>query len=84
VALLERLGTFLEAVLRSGLQLTGTWPMRTERESRAIGIGTNSLASSIILVVASVLQRATISRRECFGMQTFIPKTPLREMVAAG
>jgi putative DNA methylase len=42
--------TFLEAVHRSGLAVTGTWPMRTERASRSIGIGTNALASSIILV----------------------------------
>ena len=57
--------TFLEAVLRSGLQLTGTWPMRTERESRAIGIGANSLASSIILVCRKRPGGApTVSRRE--------------------
>jgi putative DNA methylase len=57
--------TFLGAVLRSGLQLTGTWPMRTERESRTIGIGTNSLASSIILVCRKRPSDApTISRRE--------------------
>lgn len=56
--------TFLDAVLRSGLQLTGTWPMRTERESRAVGIGTNSLASSIILVCRKRPSDApTISRR---------------------
>lgn len=57
--------TFLEAVLRSGLQLSGTWPMRTERESRSIGIGTNSLASSIILVCRQRSSDApTISRRD--------------------
>lgn len=42
--------TFLEAVLRAGFAITGTWPMRTERDSRAIGIGANALASSIVLV----------------------------------
>lgn len=42
--------TFLEAVLRAGFAISGTWPMRTERDSRAISIGTNALASSIILV----------------------------------
>jgi putative DNA methylase len=40
--------TFLEAVLKSGLTLTGTWPMRTERPS-GVKTGTNSLASSVIL-----------------------------------
>lgn len=42
--------TFLDAVLRAGFALTGTWPMRTERDARSIGIGTNALASSIVLV----------------------------------
>jgi putative DNA methylase len=42
--------TFLEAVIRAGFGISGTWPMRTERSARAIGIGSNALASSIILV----------------------------------
>jgi putative DNA methylase len=41
--------TFLDAVIRSGFALTGTWPMRTERPT-ALKSGTNALASSIILV----------------------------------
>lgn len=57
--------TFLEAVLRAGFVLTGTWPMRTELSNRMISSGTNALASSIVLVCR---QRATdapsISRRE--------------------
>lgn len=42
--------TFLDAVIRAGFAITGTWPMRTERGARSIGIGTNALASSIVLV----------------------------------
>ena len=42
--------TFLDAVIRSGFSITGTWPVRTEREARSIGIGANALASSIVLV----------------------------------
>ena len=42
--------TFLDAVIRSGFAITGTWPMRTERTARSIGIGSNALASSIVLV----------------------------------
>jgi putative DNA methylase len=57
--------TFLEAVLKAGFALTGTWPMRTELGNRMIGSGTNALASSIILVCR---QRPTdapiVSRRE--------------------
>jgi putative DNA methylase len=42
--------TFLDAVIRAGFGLGGTWPMRTELGNRMIGSGTNALASSIILV----------------------------------
>ncbi|HNP16103.1 MAG TPA: DNA adenine methylase, partial [Terrimesophilobacter sp.] len=42
--------TFLAAVIEAGFAISGTWPMRTERDSRSIGIGSNALASSIILV----------------------------------
>ena len=42
--------TFLDAVIRAGFALSGTWPMRTELENRMIGSGTNALASSIVLV----------------------------------
>jgi putative DNA methylase len=42
--------TFLEAVLRAGFVITGTWPMRTEGAGRIIAKGTNALASSIVLV----------------------------------
>ena len=57
--------TFLEAVLRAGFALTGTWPMRTELSNRMIGSGTNALASSIVLVCRQRDASAeTISRRE--------------------
>ncbi|MDD2610197.1 MAG: DUF1156 domain-containing protein [Giesbergeria sp.] len=57
--------TFLEAVLRAGFTLTGTWPMRTELGNRMIGSGTNALASSIVLVCRPRPADAdTISRRE--------------------
>ena len=56
--------TFLEAVLKADFALTGTWPMRTERGARSIGIGTNALASSIVLVCRPRSATAsTISRR---------------------
>ena len=41
--------TFLRAVIDAGFTVTATWPIRTERASRAIGLGTNALASSIVL-----------------------------------
>ncbi len=57
--------TFLEAVLRAGFTLTGTWPMRTELSNRMVGSGANALASSIVLVCRPRDAAAeTISRRE--------------------
>ena len=41
--------TFLQAVLDAGLQVNATWPMRTEKPGRMVSVGTNALASSIIL-----------------------------------
>src|SRR5437660_6688614 len=41
---------FLEATLQAGFAISGTWPMRTERASRSVGINKNALASSIVLV----------------------------------
>ena len=42
--------TFLDAVIRAGFAVTGTWPMRTELGNRMVGKDTNALASSIVLV----------------------------------
>ena len=42
--------TLLEGLVRIGFQITGTWPMRTESSSRVRNMGSNALASSIVLV----------------------------------
>jgi putative DNA methylase len=42
--------TFLDAVIRAGFVLAGTWPMRSEQEYRMRGMSSNALASSIVLV----------------------------------
>ena len=57
--------TFLDAVIRSGFAIGGTWPMRTERSSRTRGIGANALASSIVLVCRpSTAAASSATRRE--------------------
>ena len=57
--------TFLDAVIRAGFAVTGTWPMRTELSNRMIGSGTNALASSIVLVCRRRAANApTATRRE--------------------
>jgi putative DNA methylase len=56
--------TFLEAVIRAGFALSGTWPMRTERD-QGLKTGTNVLASSIVLVCRKRATEApTATRRE--------------------
>ncbi|MGO3933093.1 DUF1156 domain-containing protein [Rhodopseudomonas pseudopalustris] len=57
--------TFLDAVIRAGFELTGTWPVRTELANRMIGSGSNALASSIVLVCRPrSLSATTATRRE--------------------
>lgn len=56
--------TFLEAVLRAGFAISGTWPMRTERPT-GVKVAMNALASSIILVCRKRAADApTVSLRE--------------------
>lgn len=61
--------TFLAAIIEAGFSISGTWPMRTERDGRMIGNGKNSLASSIVLV--------------CRKHANIAPTTTLREFIAA-
>ena len=57
--------TFLDAVMRAGLGISGTWPIRSELATRNIGRGTNALASSIVLVCRQRETSApTATRRE--------------------
>lgn len=41
--------TLLDGMIRSGWEITSTWPLRSERGGRMISVGTNALASSIVL-----------------------------------
>ncbi len=42
--------TMLASLVAAGLAVDGTWPIRTEKQGRSVGIATNALASSIVLV----------------------------------
>jgi putative DNA methylase len=56
--------TFLEAVVRAGFAISGTWPTRTEKPGRMRENDSNALASSIVLVCRPrPAAAATISRR---------------------
>lgn len=57
--------TMLSAIIRSGFAITGTWPIRTEMVNRGGAQGTNSLASSIVLVCRKRAETAgSATRRE--------------------
>ena len=58
--------TFLDAVIEAGFSVTGTWPMRTELGNRMIGMGTNALASSIVLVCRQRHSDAPMATRREF------------------
>ena len=57
--------TFLSAVVSAGFAITGTWPIRTENESRLRGQGSNALATSVVLVCQRRLDSSiTLSRND--------------------
>jgi putative DNA methylase len=43
--------TLLDGMIRSGWAITATWPSRSERGVRMIAVGTNALASAIVLAL---------------------------------
>ncbi|MCD7762791.1 MAG: DUF1156 domain-containing protein [Lachnospiraceae bacterium] len=61
--------TMLKSIIDAGFAITGTWPMRTEKPGRTIGIGANALASSIVLV--------------CRKRSEDAPQTTRRNLIAA-
>ncbi len=58
--------TFLDAVIRAGFGISGTWPIRTELGKRMIGKDANALASSIVLVCRRRAAAAPIATRREF------------------
>jgi putative DNA methylase len=76
---------FLDAVLKAGFSITGTWPMRSEQSTRMRGMDSNALASSIVFVCR---QRdpatPTISRREFLRELNAILPEALLDMTRGG
>ncbi|MDD4116918.1 MAG: DUF1156 domain-containing protein [Kiritimatiellae bacterium] len=58
--------TFLAAVIEAGFAISGTWPLRTEKQGRVIGNNTNALASSIVLVCRRRNPQAGVATRQAF------------------
>ena len=73
--------TMLGALLRSGLAVTATWPMRTERVGRMNEFEANALASSIVLACRPRSVDAGITDRRGFiaALHAELPKA-LREL----
>lgn len=61
--------TLLDGLISTGWEITATWPMRSERGGRMISVGTNALASSIVLA--------------CRPRPTDAPATTRRAFIAA-
>jgi len=58
--------TMLEGLLTAGMVITGTWPMRTELGNRPRNVGSNALASSIVLVCRQRAEHAGVTDRAGF------------------
>ena len=73
--------TFLEAVIRSGFAIRGTWPLRTENATRLVGMTTNALASSIVLACRPRPSDAPLATRREFvdALRSELPDA-LRQM----
>jgi putative DNA methylase len=73
--------TMLNGLIEAGLSVSATWPMRTERSGRSVGIGTNALASSIVLACRPRSESAEATTRRGFiaALTGDLPRA-LREM----
>ena len=58
--------TMLEGLLEAGFLITGTLPIRTEMKTRQVAMGTNALASSIVLVCRPRPDDAGVATRREF------------------
>jgi putative DNA methylase len=58
--------TMLTGLIESGMEVGGTWPMRTEGETRLRAMDSNALASSIVLVCRPRQIEAGITSRKDF------------------
>nr|WP_227462799.1 MULTISPECIES: DUF1156 domain-containing protein [Nocardia] len=58
--------TLLDGLIGSGWEVTATWPMRSERSGRMLSVGTNALASSIVLACRPRPEDAAATTRRAF------------------
>jgi putative DNA methylase len=61
--------TLLEALISSGFQITATWPVRASQKWRMVSMGTNALASYIVLACRPRLADAPQTDRRSFVIE---------------
>ncbi|MDR0284237.1 MAG: DUF1156 domain-containing protein [Propionibacteriaceae bacterium] len=55
--------TLLDGLVKTGWEVTSTWPVRSERRGRMLSVGTNALASSIVLACRPRPEDAPVTTR---------------------
>ncbi|MCH4904286.1 DUF1156 domain-containing protein [Cylindrospermopsis raciborskii CHAB3438] len=76
--------TMLEGLIKANFTIDGTWPMRTENNSRMVGQGTNALASSIVLVCRPRPQDAPKTTRRQFLKELKTDLPPALKLLQQG
>lgn len=73
--------TLLEGMVQAGWEVTGTWPIRSERSGRVRSVSSNALASSVVLALRPrPMDAATVDRRGFIAaMKAELPRR-LREL----
>ncbi|MDF1489853.1 DUF1156 domain-containing protein [Tessaracoccus caeni] len=74
--------TLLSGLIDAGWEITATWPMRSERGGRMISVGTNALASSIVLSCRPRPENAPATTRRAFvaALKSELPEA-LRKLI---
>lgn len=77
--------TLLDGLIHGGWQITATWPMRSERAGRMLSVGTNALASSIVLACRPRPQDApAVTRRSLLtALRAELPQA-LSQLIEGG
>lgn len=67
--------TMLEGLIQAGLEITGTWPVRTTKKARAVARDTNALASAVVIVCRVRPEGAAMATRRDFlaALQAELP-----------
>lgn len=74
--------TLLDGLIDGGWEITATWPLRSERGGRMLSVGTNALASSIVLACRPRPISAPATTRRAFvaALKTELPEA-LRTLI---